>query len=29
MAAGLFVYGLLTGFVMKWLIVHGDRRTRP
>ena len=29
MAAGTLVYGLLTGLVMRWLIVHGDRRTRP
>lgn len=28
MAAGTLVYGLLTGFVMRWLIVHGDGRMR-
>lgn len=28
MVAGTLVYGLLTGLVMRWLIVHGDRRTR-
>jgi hypothetical protein len=29
MVAGTLVYGLLTAFVMRWLIVHGDGRMRP
>jgi hypothetical protein len=27
--AGLVVYGLLTGLVMRWMIVQGGKRTRP
>jgi hypothetical protein len=27
MVAGMLVYGLLTGLVMRWLIVHGERQT--
>lgn len=29
MFVGMIVYGLLTGLVMRWLIMHGERRARP
>ncbi len=28
-ATGLVVYGLLTGLVMRWMLVRGGKRTRP